>query len=579
METIRIIIASSAELKPDRDAFREFLKVENNRLHSKGLCLELVHWDHFLDSVSQTSLQDEYNKELKKCAIIVCLFHTKAGEYTQLEFDTALKLFHDKGSPLIYTFFKTGAPAPDPANEQAQYLVKFKKRLGKIGHFYTSYNSTEDLLLQFRKQLDKIEDKGLIKLKKEIKAETKVAVANYIKTLTNTNTANVRRNNKKTYNGVADNQDSRNTDNQKTEKIVNMGTIPGGIDFGISNEDMSSIDSGDNYEASVLQILPAMDNADTSNIGSVDNSKTSDPHLPIEFKKQKQENREEVSVNIYAPPKFIPGKSQFIQVWLFIPEDEKEVKEKAHSVDDEASKLGFENLFVPIEYGTEIMLSLSSQDIQYSEQKSFPWLGKISNKNFNVEIPGGFKKDKVIFTLEVYINGLIAGEITFMMKASIKLISNDNPSTDDDDKVPKPVGDKAKRFKKAFISYASKDRIEVLERVQGIAATKVFEIFQDIMDLEPGERWEKRLYKEIDSCDVFFLFWSKAASESPWVIKELEYAIQLQKGDHEYPLKIQPVIIPPIIKAPQQLGYLHFNDKIVQFIIAEKQIRKSRGKV
>ncbi len=205
METIRIFIASSAELKPDRDSFREFLSVENDRLHTKGLYLELVQWEHFLDAVSQTSLQDEYNKELMKCAIVVCLFYTKAGKYTQLEFDTALKQFHKTGSPLIYTYFKAGAPAPDPANEQAQDLVKFKKRLGEIGHFYTSYNSTEDLLLQFRKQLDRLEDKGLIKIQDEVKTETKEVVANYI------NNINI------------------SADNQKAGKIINVGTVTGNI--------------------------------------------------------------------------------------------------------------------------------------------------------------------------------------------------------------------------------------------------------------------------------------------------------------------------------------------------------------
>ncbi len=231
METIRIFIASSFELKPDRDAFREFLSVENDRLHQKEIYLELVQWEHFLDAVSETSLQDEYNKELKTCAIVVCLFYTKAGKYTQIEFDTALKQFHETGSPILYTYFKTGVPAPDPANEQAQHLVKFKKRLGDLGHFYTSYNSTEDLLLQFRKQLDRLEDKGLIKMQEDLKSETKEAVASYINTITNTNTANVQGNNNTTNQGGTVNQNTISADNQKAEKIANIGNITGNISF------------------------------------------------------------------------------------------------------------------------------------------------------------------------------------------------------------------------------------------------------------------------------------------------------------------------------------------------------------
>lgn len=231
MDTLRIFIASSAEMEADRKAFRDFLSVENDRLHQKGIYLELVQWEHFLDSVSQTSLQDEYNIELKKCAIIVCLFYTKAGKYTQLEFDTALKQFHETGLPLIYTYFKTDAPQPDPADEKAQEMVKFKKRLSEIGHFYTKYKNTEDLLLQFRKQLDRLEDKGLIKLQDEITAETKDAVTNYINTITNTNSMKVKGNNNITNQGETINQVNIHADKQQGEKIINIGNVTGNLTF------------------------------------------------------------------------------------------------------------------------------------------------------------------------------------------------------------------------------------------------------------------------------------------------------------------------------------------------------------
>ena len=192
MNTIRIFIASSSELEQDRKDFREFLAVENDRLHKKEVYLELVQWENFLDTVSQTSLQDEYNKELVKSAIVVCLFFSKAGKYTQEEFDTALRHFKETGSPLIYTYFRTGAPIPDPADQQAADLMAFKKRLADIGHFYTSYNNIDDLKYQFRKQLDRLEDKSLIVLQQEVARETTEAVTNYFdikNTVTNSSVA------------------------------------------------------------------------------------------------------------------------------------------------------------------------------------------------------------------------------------------------------------------------------------------------------------------------------------------------------------------------------------------------------
>ena len=35
--------------------------------------------------------------------------------------------------------------------------------------------------------------------------------------------------------------------------------------------------------------------------------------------------------------------------------------------------------------------------------------------------------------------------------------------------------------------------------------------FEDLLDLEPGDRWWPRLETAIDQCDLFLLFWSSDA--------------------------------------------------------------------
>jgi hypothetical protein len=185
METIRIFIASSAELEADRKAFREMLSVENDRLHYNGVYLELVQWEYFFDALSATSKQDDYNKELKKSSIVICLFYTKAGKYTQEEFDTALKHFSETGTPLIYTYFKepgqSGAVIKDsPAESEDASLKEFKNRLSGIKHFYTRYKNTEDLKLQFKMQLDMLADNGFAGLQQKIQTQSHAAVTNYI---------------------------------------------------------------------------------------------------------------------------------------------------------------------------------------------------------------------------------------------------------------------------------------------------------------------------------------------------------------------------------------------------------------
>ena len=73
---------------------------------------------------------------------------------------------------------------------------------------------------------------------------------------------------------------------------------------------------------------------------------------------------------------------------------------------------------------------------------------------------------------------------------------------------------------RAFASYASVDRPEVIRRVQGIRAWQPgLDIFVDFHSLYTGEFWRARILEEIRKRDRFLLFWSRAARES----KEVEY--------------------------------------------------------
>lgn len=231
METIKIFIASSAELKQDREEFRSLLSLMNDRYHYRGLYLQLEQWEYFFDAVSQDSKQGDYNEKIKECDIVICLFYTKAGKYTQLEFDTALEQFHKTGKPLIYTYFKepekiagntSAETTPDPS------LTEFKNKLRGLGHFYTRYKSTEDLHLQFKMQLDLLADKGFLNLKEEVTKETEEAVKQYLVT----NNISVQGNNNVINSGEGSFTTSfMNIGSQQADKIINVENNSGGINF------------------------------------------------------------------------------------------------------------------------------------------------------------------------------------------------------------------------------------------------------------------------------------------------------------------------------------------------------------
>lgn len=153
MKSVKIFLASSAELKADRIAFESFLFQKTILWKKeKDIFLELTSWENFLDAMSYTRLQDEYNKAIKSCDIFVMLFWTKVGMYTAEEFDIAWQHFQSNGKPLVYTYFKSNSV--DSVVEQS--VEDFRIKLKKLGHFETRYESTEGLLLHFGTQLERI---------------------------------------------------------------------------------------------------------------------------------------------------------------------------------------------------------------------------------------------------------------------------------------------------------------------------------------------------------------------------------------------------------------------------------------
>ncbi|MFM8277421.1 MAG: hypothetical protein ACKN89_10640, partial [Cyanobium sp.] len=160
---VQIFLASSSELKAERDAFDLYLRQQNDRLRLIGFYLEVIRWENFLDAMSETRLQDEYNNAVRSCDIFVSLFKTKTGKFTEEEFDVAHQAFKASGRPLIYTYFmQTEVPNHKSMREALASLWRFQDKLSDLGHYHTQFTSIEDLKLQFRQQLDLLIDEGKI---------------------------------------------------------------------------------------------------------------------------------------------------------------------------------------------------------------------------------------------------------------------------------------------------------------------------------------------------------------------------------------------------------------------------------
>lgn len=163
MVKVRIFLASSSELAEDRQAFERLVNRKNKLWHDRGVFLELQMWEDFLDVMSKTRLQDEYNAVIRDCDLFVLLFWSKVGRYTLEEFETAVGRFKATDKPFILVYFKAPIkPEGGGSDADRQSLEAFEDRLEALGHYKTAYQHVDRLALHFSEQLDKLAADGFI---------------------------------------------------------------------------------------------------------------------------------------------------------------------------------------------------------------------------------------------------------------------------------------------------------------------------------------------------------------------------------------------------------------------------------
>lgn len=271
-------------------------------------------------------------------------------------------------------------------------------------------------------------------------------------------------------------------------------------------------------------------------------------------------NKDLVDCSVFSPPAVACGDMFLVQVFVHLPEQAEIAKQHAALFDSDAKQLGVKSLGIPIERGTALTFALSIPQLEVDDPiQQLIWNGDANSVEFGVTVPPDLTQKTAIGTVTVSQNSIPIGHLKFKLSIT--------PSAPSTFKETQLVGEAAHLYKKAFVSYSSKDRKEVLKRVQGLAVSGI-EVFQDVLNLEPGDRWEQELYRHIDECDLFLLFWSTAAKESQWVLKEALYALERQGKDGLHPPEIIPVIIegPPLVSPPDELQHLHFNDKLLYLI-------------
>ena len=286
--------------------------------------------------------------------------------------------------------------------------------------------------------------------------------------------------------------------------------------------------------------------------------------LMVEPPRSPSEPMDDVACTVFAPPKVSPGQSFLVQTFVHLPEQADDARALALEMDTEAARRVFRSLEAPIPRGSRLHFELRAPGLAIDDPvASLVWQGRPDAVQFGILVPPG-ASGTIIATLSISLDSAPLGHVKFKTTVESPSAASLMSASAAE---PEPQGELARRYHVAFISYASKDRDKVLQRVQMLPLVGV-RCFQDLLDLEPGDRWLRRLELGIDECDLFLLFWSSEAKSSNWVRQEVRHALQRRGGDDLAPPEIKPVIIegPPVVEPWEELAHLHFNDRVLYFM-------------
>jgi hypothetical protein len=279
-----------------------------------------------------------------------------------------------------------------------------------------------------------------------------------------------------------------------------------------------------------------------------------------------------VEVSAFAPAVGQASAEILVQIFFHTLKQAALVDAEAKAIDQTAAMRGRTSLSIEIERGQRIDIVLeSASDLKIDEPNQYlVWRGEQRACQFIVTLPA-IQEGRKTYHLRArfLLAGVPIGSIRFPLAVS---------SFEETTSI-EMAGTSVQRNRRAFLSYASSDRAEVLKRMQALKVARI-DCFQDFLNLEPGERWEKRLYEEIDRCDLFVLFWSSAAAHSQWVAKEAQYALDRRKAQGISSIDITPIILegPPIPAPPEDLKDIHFNDAI-RYVISAVEAETNVSKI
>ena len=154
MKNITVFLASSDELKNDRNSFHSLVASLDEIFEPRGYRIRCRRWEDLSAFCTGSRTQDDYNRIVRASDICICMFHRKAGEYTIEEFNQALDEYvKSQSHPKTFVYIR----ALIEGEMEDEALKRFKEDLfDRVGHYWCNYATDDAMKLHFVMQLERI---------------------------------------------------------------------------------------------------------------------------------------------------------------------------------------------------------------------------------------------------------------------------------------------------------------------------------------------------------------------------------------------------------------------------------------
>jgi hypothetical protein len=261
----------------------------------------------------------------------------------------------------------------------------------------------------------------------------------------------------------------------------------------------------------------------------------------------------------FSPDIVEPGRSFLLEIWACPRGAYADMLKMA--IRREGISLRGSKLAVAPPAGTVCEVSIDLPSFVAAESKdTLLWTGEPTNASFvmtpQTNIPLGWHTG----TATISVGDVPFARLRFEIQAGRAMTETRDVSSNEE------------RVSSIFASYASANRLEVLQWARGAEVAGV-RVFLDVLSLRESTDWESELLNIVPASDLFCLFWSAPAKQSIWVEREWRCALAARGLNYIHPVPLEdPREVPP----PVELTSRHFGDPAF-FVQQYEKLRRHLG--